>query len=165
MHLPTLLKICFPWCALRCKLVKEFWWLPTVKHQAAICSKVGTWLYQGMPLLKPCALCQARGNTSTMGLLADSCTNTTIRNLTIYHAGSFALFQTNGSNNTFMCGTPPPAHASIEEALGFCPCMGSMCMLRRTVKCCAHAALLHGQTLTGDAFQRTTRPYRNHCMP
>ena len=42
-----------------------------------------------------------------MGLLVDSCDHTTIQDLTIYHAGSFAVFQTNGSNNTFKCGSPP----------------------------------------------------------
>ena len=45
---------------------------------------------------------QARGNASTKGLVVDYCDHTTVRNLTIYHAGSFALFQQDGTNNSFM---------------------------------------------------------------
>ena len=46
-------------------------------------------------------MCQARGNTSTKGFMVDHCNHTTVRDMTIYHAGSFAMFQTDGSNNTF----------------------------------------------------------------
>ena len=36
-------------------------------------------------------------------------TNSAFRDISIYSAGGFAMFQTDGGNNTFMCG---PNHAS-----------------------------------------------------
>ena len=48
--------------------------------------------------------CQARGDKGANALQVESCYQTTIRDVTIYSAGCFAIFQIDGSNNTFMCG-------------------------------------------------------------
>lgn len=44
---------------------------------------------------------QARGNSSTKGVVVTSCNTTIVRDLTIYNSGGFAIFQDMGTNNTF----------------------------------------------------------------
>ncbi len=46
--------------------------------------------------------CQARGTGGNTGLVVDNCNSTVLRDLSIYSAGGFAIFQDVGTNNTFM---------------------------------------------------------------
>ena len=45
---------------------------------------------------------QARGNSSTAGLTLDTCTKSVATNLTIYTSGSYGIYTSFGSNNSFM---------------------------------------------------------------
>ena len=94
--------------------------MPTDEERVLLCMTKFLAALKLTPPYTSRVLCQARGNASTMGLLVDSCDHTTIRNLTIYHAGSFAMFQTNGSNNTFMCGFSPATMYTRMLLQGLC---------------------------------------------
>ena len=48
------------------------------------------------------AICQARSTTGAKALQVDTCSHTTVADISIYSSGGFAMFKTSGTNNTFM---------------------------------------------------------------